>query len=73
MTYADITTAAAHRKPARRGFLTALLDGLDFLATLGPRTEALRRLSATTDEQLAARHTTRDAEVRRIVGVKSYS
>lgn len=78
MAYADTTAAAADRRPApdrrpaRRGLLTAFLDGLDFLATLGPRTEALRRLSAMSDAQLAARNTTRDAEVRRIVGIGSW-
>lgn len=70
MTYATIT---AHPASALRRLGAALVDGLDFIATLGPRTEALRRLSATSDAQLAARHTTRDAEVRRIVGVTSYT
>ena len=44
---------------------------LVLLAEAGPRSEALRRLTRMSDEELAARGTTRDAEIRRIVGVSA--
>lgn len=40
--------------------------GLVALAEAGPRMEQVRRLSALSDEELAARGTDRAAEVRRI-------
>ena len=39
--------------------------------TAGPRVAALQRLSETPDEALAARGTTRDAQIRRILGPMS--
>ena len=49
----------------------AVGDFLVLLAEAGPRSEALRRLTRLTDEDLAARGTTRDAEIRRILGVRA--
>ena len=46
-------------------------DFLVLLAEAGPRSDALRRLTSMTDEELAARGTTRDAEIRRILGVSA--
>ena len=45
---------------------------LVLLAEAGPRSEALRRPTRMSDEELEARGTTRDAEVRRIVGVSAH-
>lgn len=45
---------------------------LVLLSEAGPRTEAIGRLSRMSDEELAARGTTREAEIRRIVGVGAY-
>ncbi len=42
------------------------------LAEAGPRSDALRRLTYMSDEELEARGTTRDAEIRRIVGVSAH-
>ena len=42
---------------------------LSLLADASLRIEAVERLSRLTDAQLAARGTTRDEQIRRIVGV----
>lgn len=41
---------------------------LIFLAVAGPRMAAIERLNGESDAALAARGTTREAEVRRILG-----
>lgn len=45
---------------------------LVLLAEAGPRLAALDRLNRLSDEELAARGTTREAEVQRIMGFRSY-
>ncbi|MFV0302912.1 MAG: hypothetical protein ACK5IP_18925 [Paracoccus sp. (in: a-proteobacteria)] len=50
----------------------AIGHGLIALAEAGPRMAAVRRLNEMSDEQLAARGTTREAEVRRIFGPSMY-
>jgi hypothetical protein len=47
-------------------------EALVLLAQAGPRSEALNRLTYLSDEELEARGTTRDAEIRRIVGVSAH-
>lgn len=42
------------------------------LAEANPRMKALNHLSRTSDAELAARGLTRDAEIRRIMGVLMY-
>lgn len=49
----------------------AIGDFLILLAEAGPRSEAFRRLSRMSDEELASRGTTRVAEIQRIVGVSA--
>jgi hypothetical protein len=53
---------------ARRPF-AALTEFLTLMVEAGPRTEAIRVLTRTSDETLAARGTTREREIRRLVGV----
>lgn len=49
----------------------ALGHFLVLLAESGPRMQALERLNRMTDADLAARGTTREGEVRRILGVSA--
>ena len=42
------------------------------LAEAGPRLEAIRRLSRLSDDELAARGTSRQDEVRRIIGASAH-
>lgn len=55
--------------PALRRPFAALADLLTLMVEAGPRTEAIRVLSRTSDAALAARGTTREREIRRIVGL----
>ncbi|AUH35486.1 DUF1127 domain-containing protein [Paracoccus tegillarcae] len=50
----------------------ALFNGLIALAEAGPRMKQVRKLNALSDEELAARGTTRVEEVRRIFGDQMY-
>lgn len=66
MTYADPTTA----RPSFWSILAAPFRAIGWflvnLAETSSRMDAVRRLNATTDAELAARGTDRAAEVRRI-------
>jgi hypothetical protein len=70
MAYINSTAAPAAPGLLRR-FFGAVVNGLDFLANVGPMTEQVRRLNALSDEDLAARGTTRSAEVARIFGPRA--
>lgn len=72
MAYADTPAARIVPGPAWRRFGAALFEVLETIATAGPKSEALQRLTRLSDGQLAARGTTRDAEVRRILGIHAY-
>lgn len=55
--------------PALRRSLTVLADLLTLWVEARPRSEAIGVLSRTSDAALAARGTTREREIRRIVGL----
>ncbi len=54
------------------GFASAIGHGLVRLGEAGPRMEAIRRLNAMSDEDLAAKGVTREEMVRRIFGSSFY-
>jgi hypothetical protein len=69
-----MTTLPVLRRPlldALAAPFRLLGEALMALALAGPRVEALERLGHLSDEQLAARGTTRVAQVERILGVRS--
>jgi hypothetical protein len=72
MAYVHTPAPTATLGQALRRVGAVLLGAIELIATAGPKSEALRLLSRTTDRQLAARGTTRDAEVRRVLGIDSY-
>jgi hypothetical protein len=72
MAYADTPITRSTFVLALRRFGGIVLGLLETIATAGPKSEALQRLTRLTDAQLAARGTTRDAEVRRILGIHAY-
>lgn len=61
-------TAPAARPNALRRAASALWAGLLRLSDHGPLMDEVHRLNCTTDHDLAARGTTREAEIRRIFG-----
>lgn len=61
------TDAIPHQGALRRATGT-FLEVIELLFTAGARNAALQRLLRESDAQLAARGTTRDAELRRILG-----
>ena len=70
-----MSISLSHRSPLLDRLASAfrsLGDFLVLLAEAGPRSDALRRLTRMSDEELEARGTTRDAEVRRILGVSAH-
>ncbi len=68
MAYVTTSTTASTRPGLLARVGNSILDALVFLAEMGPRSEALRRLSTLSNDELARRGTTREAEVRRIMG-----
>lgn len=78
---ADITAHTPNATPAAETTLISQLTApfraigraLVAMAEAGPRMAQLRRLSEMTDEELAARGTTRNDEVRRIFGASLYA
>ena len=66
MTYADMTASRPRLLEALLAPFRAVGRGLIWLAENNSRMVAVERLLATTDEELAARGTTRPDEVRRI-------
>lgn len=50
------------------GALMAVVDALEWFATIGPRAHAMAALGRTSDDDLARRGTTRAAELDRILG-----
>jgi hypothetical protein len=69
-THAPAPLAFADRALRRIG--AAVLTVPETIATAGPKAEALRRLTQMSDDELAARGTTRDAEVRRVLGIDGF-
>ncbi|TRW98202.1 DUF1127 domain-containing protein [Paracoccus sp. M683] len=74
---ADITSHAPKSSAANLGSLLiapfrAIGNGLIALAEAGPRMAQVRKLNAMSDEELAARGTTRAEEVRRIFSNSLY-
>ncbi|QYK40144.1 MAG: DUF1127 domain-containing protein [Paracoccaceae bacterium] len=69
-----MTVLTTNTTAARPGLLSRAVSGfwnfLVLLAESGPMMEQVRRLNATTDEDLAARGLTREGEVRRIFGAR---
>lgn len=72
MAYALTPAPQATPAQALRRVGAVLLGALEMIATAGPKSEALRRLTRMSDDQLAARGTTRDAEVRRVLGIDGF-
>lgn len=70
------TLADTPRAPTLLARLAAPFRALGWflmqLAEAGPRMEALKRLNETSDETLAAHGTTREAQIRRILGPRAY-
>ncbi|HMO70242.1 MAG TPA: hypothetical protein PKC84_01100, partial [Paracoccaceae bacterium] len=60
--------AAPARPSLPRRALSGLWNGIVRLAEYGPMMDEVRKLNRLSDEALAARGTTREAEVRRIFG-----
>lgn len=77
MRQTDMRTDFPTRRAAPlSGLLAALAapfrgawHGLALIAVAGPAVEALNRLTRTSDAELRARGTSRQAELRRIMGV----
>ncbi|MBL4917101.1 DUF1127 domain-containing protein [Szabonella alba] len=74
MAYAQTTntiTTPGIRATLARPFL-AIWNVLLMIAEHGPRMDEVRKLNATSDEELAARGLTRASEVQRIFGHRMY-
>lgn len=66
MTSITASAASSDRPALLARIGSAVWSGLMVLANLGPMSAEVRRLNATSDEELAARGTDRAAEVQRI-------
>ena len=74
MAYAPTTTtisAPTLRSVLARPFI-AFFNVMMLIAEHGPRMDEVRKLNATSDEDLAARGLTRAGEVQRIFGHRMY-
>ena len=69
-TIADVTTT--DRRARGKGPLAAIWNGLLAIRLADHRYHGLTRLSRQSDDALAAKGTTRAAEVRRILGATYY-